>query len=379
MLEGVEDLANTNTEIKEDLKSLKLIVQWKIDSLNGYQIFDNGKYVYKQGGVHPNPDLVCIFINKETVKKLFEGKLRDFRMKVEGKKYRIRFIEKEEDMNKVILDVPFEDFDYDLEVEFSADRDQRLIFLSRIPVFNTLFKNHYDPDHSRGSAIPINVKLGTYENQMVPMVVLEHFLKKANLRYLVDCGCRIGKNCKDYDYRTGCMYLGKGVEKLALDLPWRIEKHAHLATYEEAIAQARKAVESGLVPVMGRYRAEAAVMYALPDEGNMLTICYCCPCCCVQGVYKYGSATVRKIFQRMEGLEVIFDKELCVGCGECLDVCIYDGIQMVDNKAQKIRENCLGCGRCERVCQNGAIKITIDDPKRLDEFIKTIEEYVNVL
>jgi UDP-glucose 4-epimerase len=210
------------------------------------------------------------------------------------------------------------------------------------------------------------------------MVVLEHFLKKASLRYLVDCGCRIGKKCTDYDARLGCMYLGKGVAKLDLTLPWRIEKHAHLATFEEAMEQAKKAIDSGLVPIMGRYRAEAAMMYALPDEGDMLTICYCCPCCCVQGGVKNSSSALRKVIKRMEGVTVEIDQDLCVGCEDCLDVCIYDGIKMIDEKAHVDQESCLGCGRCERACQNDAISINIDDYKHVDELIARIESYVNV-
>lgn len=378
-LEEVETLASTDEETRVDLEETKMSIQWIVGSFKGYQIFNNGKYTYELGKELADPDLRCSLKSLSVAKKLFNGEMRDFRIKVEGKKYRFRFVEKEEDMNIVEPEVPFEDYKYDMLLEFSeVDDRRRLTFLSRIPVFKKLFLNHYDPKHSTGSPIPINVSLGTYENQMVPLVVLEHFLKKASIRYLVDCGCRIRHQCEDYDYRLGCMYLGKGAGKLDLNLPWRIEKHAHLATYEEAIEQARKAIDSGLVPVMGRYRAEAAVMYALPDEGDMLTICYCCPCCCVQEGMKYSSPAIKAVFKRMEGLSVKVDKDLCVGCEECLEVCIYAGISKEDGKAQINQKNCLGCGRCERKCPNDAISITIDDFSHVDELIARIESYVDV-
>ena len=99
MLEGVEDLARDNKEIQSDLEDLKLVFQWNIGLLKGYQIFNNGEYTYERDGEHSNPDLICTFTNKEIAKKLLEGELRDFRMKLEGKKYRIHFVENEEDMN----------------------------------------------------------------------------------------------------------------------------------------------------------------------------------------------------------------------------------------------------------------------------------------
>jgi heterodisulfide reductase subunit A-like polyferredoxin len=80
----------------------------------------------------------------------------------------------------------------------------------------------------------------------------------------------------------------------------------------------------------------------------------------------------------MEGVTVEIDQDLCVGCEDCLDVCIYDGIKMIDEKAHVDQESCLGCGRCERACQNDAISINIDDYKHVDELIARIESYVNV-
>lgn len=379
MLEGVEDLARKYETTRIDLEKLKLKVQWSVGIFKGYQIFDYGEYSYEIDGELPDPDLVVTFKDLGMAKKLFKDELRDYRIMADGKKFRIHFYEIEENMNIIEPKVPYEDFKYDVELQFSGPMEQRkLYFLSRIPAFNKMFVKFYDPEHSTGTPIPINVSLGTYENQIIPMVVLEHFFKRASLMYLVDCGCRLGNECKDYDARLGCMYLGKGVAKLDLTLPWRIEKHGHLASYDEAMAQARKAIESGLVPVMGRYRAEAAMMYALPDEGDMLTICYCCPCCCIQGGVKHRSSAVRKIFKRMEGVNVQVDEELCVGCEDCLEVCIYDGINITEGKAQVNQETCLGCGRCERMCQNDAITINIDDYNQIDDLIARIESYVNV-
>jgi len=79
----------------------------------------------------------------------------------------------------------------------------------------------------------------------------------------------------------------------------------------------------------------------------------------------------------MEGVTVTVDSELCTGCEECLDVCIFGGMEMVDGKAVVNQANCFGCGRCERVCPTGAISITMEDTS-VERMIARIESYVDV-
>ena len=84
------------------------------------------------------------------------------------------------------------------------------------------------------------------------------------------------------------------------------------------------------------------------------------------------------MMQRMEGITVKVDEELCVGCGKCIDICVFDGMEMEDGIATVNQDTCLGCGRCERLCPNGAITINLDDPKRVEELIRRIEASVDV-
>ena len=79
----------------------------------------------------------------------------------------------------------------------------------------------------------------------------------------------------------------------------------------------------------------------------------------------------------MEGLSITVDSELCTGCGECLDVCIYSGMEMVDDKAEVSPETCFGCGRCERVCPTGAISITMEEDS-VERMIARIESHVDI-
>jgi Fe-S-cluster-containing hydrogenase component 2 len=91
----------------------------------------------------------------------------------------------------------------------------------------------------------------------------------------------------------------------------------------------------------------------------------------------HGSPSL-STFHRFDGLTVSVDEEKCVGCGDCLDVCVFKGIEMSDEKAKVNQERCLGCGRCEETCQYDAISISIDEPARVEELIKIIESYSDV-
>ena len=82
----------------------------------------------------------------------------------------------------------------------------------------------------------------------------------------------------------------------------------------------------------------------------------------------------------MEGVSVTVDKDLCNGCELCLEVCLYGGMEIIDQVAVIDREGkdrCKGCGRCERVCPTGAITITIEDDG-VDRMIARIESSVDV-
>ncbi|MHA1374155.1 MAG: 4Fe-4S binding protein, partial [Promethearchaeota archaeon] len=84
------------------------------------------------------------------------------------------------------------------------------------------------------------------------------------------------------------------------------------------------------------------------------------------------------IIKKIKGLEVKIDPAKCVGCGTCLEVCVFKGREIIEGKATIDPEMCLGCGRCVDACPNGAISINIEDPSYIDDLIAKIESIVDV-
>lgn len=53
----------------------------------------------------------------------------------------------------------------------------------------------------------------------------------------------------------------------------------------------------------------------------------------------------------------------CLGMGDCVKVCDYDAIRVIDGLAVVDRSVCVGCGKCKAVCPNEVIEILDKDDK----------------
>jgi len=246
-----------------------------------------------------------------------------------------------------------------------------------LPIIKQKLKKRMFPnglESQTGSPIPVNLSLGTYEDQIVPRKVAEYFIKKAGTILLIDCPCRTANKCENHDVHLGCTWMGRGASKVDRS-KW---PGARLATKEEALERERLAYENGLVPHIGKFRSDARIYGVLDYEDEFMDICHCCSCCCVMSLTKYGPSFIHKMVKRMEGVEVRVDRDKCNGCGKCFKVCIYNGLKMKKDKAMINQKNCKGCGRCERECPNGAISISIDDYSRIDELIARFESRVDI-
>ncbi len=258
-----------------------------------------------------------------------------------------------------------------------ANRLKKLARIGKIPIIKQIARKILFPngfENQAGTAIPVNLSLGTYEDQIVPRKVTEYFIKKAGTILLIDCPCRTRVGCKNHDDHLGCTWMGEGARHIDLS-KW---PGAHFASKEEALERERLAYENGLIPHIGKLRSDAKIYEVLDYEDQFMDICHCCSCCCVNSLAKYAPSFYRKFIKRMEGVEVRIVPDKCNGCGKCFKVCIYAGLKMKKGKAINRPENCLGCGRCEGVCPNGAVSITIDDYTRIDELIARFESRVDI-
>ena len=60
------------------------------------------------------------------------------------------------------------------------------------------------------------------------------------------------------------------------------------------------------------------------------------------------------------------DRETCVGCSACANVCPADAIEILDGEGQRVvrfrREACVFCGTCQDVCPTESVTLRAGDP-----------------
>ena len=224
------------------------------------------------------------------------------------------------------------------------------------------------PDKTDMRWLPINEDIAMPEDTSLPLAVLDRLIEDASHRVIISyCGCREGFNCKDYPHDIGCLMMG--------DSAMEIEQYPMREVgVEEAKEHVRKAVEAGLIPIVGKARADNFI-FRVKDRGRLLTVCLCCECCCITRYTRLLPARLLEpTFPHLEGLSIEVTDE-CTGCGTCIEHCYMEAIEVVGGRAV-MSEYCRACGRCAYVCPEKAIDIRIEDPDFVEKTIERIGSYV---
>ena len=351
-------IAKISPVFKKDIKDFDgtVKVNWKIFGKYGYQIFKEDDYSYKIGEQLDDPDIYLVIKDRELALRFLNGENLGFSYSPR-RNYKGRFT--------IMYVVGFKD----IETKNGKKKKQRITKnFVRAKAYNDKFTHPFNLlklppfqrglkpsslDEEYGVYIPINQSLGKYENHVIPYVVFKHFIEKASNIVLLNCGCRLFNDCKNHDHSLGCIYMGDDT----LDLTLPEIRDGHIGTKEEALDRVRRAIDDGLIPLLGRAMAESA-LFGVEDKGHFLACCFCCDCCCINGKFlSYGPNVNTTMFRRIEGVSVNVDETKCISCGKCVEVCVFKGRELVNGKAKLDLDRYLGCGRCAEVCPTDATTI----------------------
>jgi NAD-dependent dihydropyrimidine dehydrogenase PreA subunit len=156
------------------------------------------------------------------------------------------------------------------------------------------------------------------------------------------CACRqekklSGDPCKIDAPRDACVYFGK-VADFMIDRGF-----ARRQSREELVALVKKCEEYGLVHNMNNFL------------GDNIVMCNCCGCCCgfLVRMKKYRG------LKQVAGSNFLasVDQESCIGCGDCLERCQMDALEMEGETVRVIEEHCIGCGNCISACPSESLSL----------------------
>lgn len=209
--------------------------------------------------------------------------------------------------------------------------------------------------------IPINQSLSAQAQHILPHDRMDTVLDNATRFAVAHCPCRvqgeiIGRAC-GHPLEV-CLKFDEMAEYI-IDLGVGRE-----ITREEARDIVREAAEIGLVHFVDN------------AGGNVKHNCNCCGCSC----WNVGSIRRRKI-PRDAIMAVYFLRETiaenCIGCGECLDICPVQALEIQDDIAVVDKQWCIGCGVCVPKCDYDAIRIVYrQDKKDLPPDFDTLHQQI---
>ncbi len=219
--------------------------------------------------------------------------------------------------------------------------------------------------------IEINQTIEDVKSTFLPTDIIKEAVKQSTYIFVMDnCICRTSNDCEDYPHDIGCMFLGDATKQIPRHLGREV-------TAEEAIKHIDQANAAGLSHLIGRNKIDSVWMNVGPKE-DLLTICHCCPCCCLWKVVPNLEEDIGDRVEKLEGVSVNFNSEKCTGCKRCIDSCFVKAITFnEETKTIEIDQNkCRGCGKCVNICKQEAISINYTK-QSVDAILNRIQNLVD--
>ncbi|MDK2891697.1 DUF362 domain-containing protein [Methanohalophilus sp.] len=205
----------------------------------------------------------------------------------------------------------------------------------------------------------------------------EGFISPVHVRQVVDKA----RNCGANPFLTDTNTLYSGSRRNAVDhLTTAIE---HGFGYE--VTRAPLVIADGLdgnnfheVAIAGNHFDKVKIASSIADSHSMIVMSHFKghELAGFGGAIKnlaMGCAAVPGKMEQHAGLHPEVDPDSCIGCGRCVETCIYEALEISESIASVRHEKCIGCGECMLVCPVKAIDF--NQERDAEKFIEMMTEY----
>jgi Pyruvate/2-oxoacid:ferredoxin oxidoreductase delta subunit len=208
-----------------------------------------------------------------------------------------------------------------------------------------LFEEYFQETQGRitGDGLSVHRVIPVQESIDIEMEVFSYeiasqLLENAKAWGVRDCICRvqqelIGTPCEHP--KENCLVFAP------IEGAFDLSEVDRAITKEEALEILHEAENAGLVHTTGNY------------QGPNNYICNCCTCGCgiLRSVAEFNNiAGVAK-----SDFLAVVDEDLCIACGDCLERCQFNAMNIDGEICEVDSVYCVGCGLCMPVCPEEAL------------------------
>jgi ferredoxin len=119
--------------------------------------------------------------------------------------------------------------------------------------------------------------------------------------------------------------------------------YGRLVSKEEALRVLKEAEDAGLVHMSSN------------TSKYIDFICNCCACHC--GIVKSLQDMDMPSIGAVSSYRLKVDEEACIGCGDCVDRCPTNALDVEDEMVRVDLRRCIGCGLCNSACPSEALSM----------------------
>jgi len=148
----------------------------------------------------------------------------------------------------------------------------------------------------------------------------------------------------------------------------------------EYVIKRGSGVELSKEEALGLFDAAAknGLIHTIPNVAGYSTImCNCCPDCCI-GIAPFAKYGEKKNSFDKSRFAATVNAESCSGCQDCVDICPFEAIEMVQSpgskklKAAVNKDKCYGCGICAVSCVTRCIELEeVRPPEHIPTYLES--------